>query len=123
MIEGLGLTGKVQYKQLKESFKTRLEIPEDDFISITKTSGYKIIEKFISEKFEWGQSEKSKVGRHTILHGHHRNYNRKKTSLKLILLIDYTQKVLNKEMILRPHINSLQPLTIRNEAVKLAKSQ
>jgi len=97
MVEGLELTGRVPYKELKESFKEKLKTPEENFISITKSSGYRIIEKYISEKFEWGQPTSLKaVGRHTILHGHHTNYNRKKTSLKLILLIDYVQKVLKK---------------------------
>lgn len=97
MVEGLELTGRVPYKELKESFEAKLKTPEENFISITKSSGYRIIEKYISEKFEWGQPTNSKaVGRHTILHGHHTNYNRKKTSLKLILLIDYVQKVMKK---------------------------
>jgi len=95
MVEGLELKGKVRYKELRESFKDKLKASEVDFIYTIKSSGYRIIEQYISEKFEWGEPINLKVSRHAILHGHHTNYNRKKTSLKLILLIDYVQKVMS----------------------------
>jgi hypothetical protein len=98
MVEGLALRGKVKYKQLKESFEEKLKTPEVDFIYTIKSSGYSVIAQYISEQFEWGQSINSRVSRHSILHGHHTNYNRKKTSLKLILLIDYVQKVMSDNL-------------------------
>lgn len=109
MVEGLELKGKVRYKEIKDSFEDKLKTPEADFIFTIKSSGYRIIEQYISENFEWGQATSSKLSRHAILHGHQTNYNRKKTSLKLILLIDYVQKVLSNNLkILASHPPTIQ---------------
>ncbi|MDD5477719.1 MAG: hypothetical protein PHG87_05960 [Candidatus Omnitrophica bacterium] len=109
MVEGLELKGNVRYKEIKDSFQDKLKASEVDFIFTIKSSGYRIIEQYISEKFEWGQITSSKFSRHAILHGHYTNYNRKKTSLKLILLIDYVQKVLSNNLkILPSHPSTIQ---------------
>ncbi len=54
------------------------------------------IEKLLKEQFEWG-STKRRAGRSAILHGRFVEYPSKAFSLKLILLIDYIQSVLNED--------------------------
>jgi hypothetical protein len=92
--ENSGKKGKIKFSECLTIFND--DISKKSYIKPTSSlyplALLKFCENLLKENFEWGKP--SNKGRHPILHGHNVNYSDRVFSLKLILLIDFIQKII-----------------------------